>query len=69
MRPCGPCFESSSGPINVKDLDNGIGRLAGGSLCAFKKKLDPFFPDSLGPDTLQEIVTTLAVSLEVKAQV
>jgi hypothetical protein len=50
----------------VKNLNRRIGRLARRDLRAFKKKAEPFFPNTVGVNPLEQIIVTIAVSLKVE---
>src|SRR6202521_3370432 len=53
----------------VKNLNGCACCLASRILCALKKKVEPFFPNTLGANSLKQIIVALTVSLEVKTQI
>jgi len=53
----------------VKNPNRRIGRLARRDLRAFKKKAEPFFPNTVRAKPLEQIIVTIAVSLKVEPEI
>jgi len=53
----------------MENLDGCVRCLTRCNLRAFQKKLEPFFPNTLGANSLKQIIVALTVSLEIKTQI
>ena len=53
----------------MKNLNRRIGRLARRDLRAFKKKAEPFFPNTVRANPLEQIIVAIAVGLEVEPEI